>query len=124
MGPVDEVIMVQAMDPSVADSESMVNLNLHHKSEGNAMIYIAWRKPHFQAALWRSPECAMFFSLQDETWFQARESMHFLMMRAFLNYVETGDPGRVCTLEQARHVMEVVDAGRRSWEERGVVRIS
>jgi hypothetical protein len=36
--------------------------------------------------------------------------MHLDMMRAFVEYAETGNPGKLCTAEQASWVMDVADA--------------
>jgi len=124
LGPVDELTLSQGADQKLADAEIIINLPMHHKSGGNSKIYVAWRKPPFQTVSYDSPNTAMSFSLMDDVWQRARDSMHFLMMRAFLHYAESGDPGRLCTLEQARRVMEVVDAARAAWAQRDVVRLT
>jgi predicted dehydrogenase len=123
LGPVDEVTMVQDSDPNLADADTVLCLGMHHKAGGNSGVYVAWRRPPHQTAMYYGPNGLMYYSLMDDIWAQPRNAMHFLMMRSFLHYAESGDPGRLCTLEQARQVMEVVDAARKAWAERGVVRL-
>jgi len=120
--PTALVSALQSDDPSITNADHMAMVRILHASTGaSGLLYTAWRPPPATfITIIRETDC-MCVGVSDLQYSADRAQMHSRMMDSFLNYARTGREGNLCTAEQAQVVMDVVDAARLSWANRGPV---
>jgi predicted dehydrogenase len=106
-------------DHYVTEADNTILIRGYHvPSKSHSMIYISYVAPPFSIIAIMRETDSICISLLDEKYAYGRATMHAKCLDAFMNYVKTGRPGDQCTVDQAAHVMEVIDGTRKSWNDR------